>query len=104
MKNIRAWELKEKCDSNGNVYVKCFNGATIKDIKCYTQPTIERKPNLNIFNVCTNDLSLKLNNEQKSELQIANKIIELDNSIKENGIEVVISGLLPRGDRFETNR
>ena len=104
VKNIKAWELKEKCDSSGNVYVKCFNGATIKDMKCYTQPTIERKPNLIILHAGTNDLSLKLNNEQKSELQIANEIIELANSIKENGIEVVISGLLPRGDRFETNR
>ena len=104
VKNIKAWELKEKCDGSGNVYVKCFNGATIKDMKCYTQPTIERKPNLIILHAGTNDLSLKLNNEQKSELQIANEIIELANSIKENGIEVVISGLLPRGDRFETNR
>ena len=104
VKNIKAWELKEKCDSSGNVYVKCFNGATIKDMKCYTQPTIERKPNLIILHAGTNDLSLKLNSGQKSELQIANEIIELANSIKENGIEVVISGLLPRGDRFETNR
>ena len=91
VKNIKAWELKEKCDSSGNVYVKCFNGAMIKDMKCYTQPTIERKPNLIILPAGTNDLSLKLNNEHKYELHIANEIIELANSIKENGIEVVIS-------------
>ena len=104
VKNIKAWELKEKCDSSDKVYVKCFNGATIKDMKSYIQPTIERKPNLIVLHTGTNDLSLKLNNEQKSELQIANEIFELAKSIKENGIEVVISGLLPRGDRLETNR
>ena len=32
------------------------------------------------------------------------KFFELAKSIKENGIEVVIYGLLPRGDRLETNR
>ena len=84
--------------------LSALTGATIKDMKSYTQPTIERKPSLIILHAGTNDLSLKLNNEQKSELQIANEIIELANSIKENGIEVAISGLLRRGDKFATNR
>ncbi len=104
VKNIKAWELKEKCGNSGNVYVKCFSGATIKDMCSYTQPTIERKPNFVILHAGTNDLSLKINNEQKSELQIANEIIKLVNSIKVNDIEVAISGLIPHGDRFETKR
>ena len=46
VKNIHAWELKKKIGGNNNIYVKCFNGANIKDMHSYAKPTIDRKPNL----------------------------------------------------------
>ena len=58
-------------------------------MQSYTQPTIERKPNLVIHHAGINKLSQKINKEQKSELQIANEIIELANSIKESDIELL---------------
>ena len=38
VKNIHGWKLKEKCGRNENVYVKCFNGANIKDMHSYAKP------------------------------------------------------------------
>ena len=102
VKNVRGWELKEKCGHNNNVYVKCFSGANIKDMHSYAKPTIERKPNVIILHIGTNDLAPRRNEAVKSEVQIAQEIIELANETRQNGTEVVISGLVPRGDEYET--
>ena len=49
VKNMHRWKLKEKCGLNENVYVKCFNGANIKDMHSYAKPSVERKANVVIF-------------------------------------------------------
>ena len=84
--------------------MKCFNGANIKDMHSYAKPTIERKPNLIILHIGTNDLAQRRNEAEKSAVQIAHEIIELANEMRMNDTEVVISGLVPRGDDFETKR
>ena len=104
IKNINGWELKEKIGNNGIVHVKKFNGATIRDMHSYVIPTIEKKPNLIVLHVGTNDLPSRRGEEEKSEVQIAQEIIELANEIKENNIEVIISGLVARGDDYEEKR
>eukprot|EP00112_Aurelia_sp_Birch-Aquarium-sp1_P009895 Seg2143.1 transcript_id=Seg2143.1/GoldUCD/mRNA.D3Y31 product="hypothetical protein" protein_id=Seg2143.1/GoldUCD/D3Y31 len=104
VKNINAWELKKKIGENNNIYVKCFNGANIKDMHSYAKPSIERKPNLIILHIGKNDLAQRRNEAEKSAVQIAHEIIELANEMRVNGTEVVISGLVPRGDEFETKR
>ena len=81
--------------------MKKFSGATIRDMHSYTIPTIEKKPNLIVLHVGTNDLPSRRGEEEKSEVQIAQEIIELANEMKENNIEVIISGLVPRGDDYE---
>ena len=70
----------------------------------YAQPSIERKPNLILLHSGTNDLSLKIDGKEKTEVQIAEEIIDLAKSISDNGIEVIISGLITRGDRYESKR
>ena len=104
VKYIHGWKLKEKCGRNENVYVKCFNGANIKDMHSYAKPSVERKPNVVILHIGTNDLSPKRNEEEKSAVHIAQEVIELAKGIRENDIEVIISGLVPRGDEYETKR
>ena len=104
IKNINGWELKEKIGNNGIVHVKKFSGATIRDMHSYTIPTTEKKPNLIVLHVGTNDLPSRRGEEEKSEVQIAQEIIELANEIKENNIEVIISGLVARGDNYEEKR
>ena len=104
VKNVCGWELKEKCGQNNNVYVKCFNGANIKDMHSYAKPSIERKPNVIILHIGTNDLAPRRNEAEKSEVQIAHEIIDLANEMRLNDTEVVISGLVPRGDEYEMKR
>ena len=65
---------------------------------------VERNPNVVILHIGTNDLSPKRNEEEKSAVQIALEVIELAKGIRENDIEVIISGLVPRGDEYETKR
>ena len=105
IKNINGWELKEKCGNRGtNIVVKKFNCATTRDMYSYAQPSIERKPNLILLHSGTNDLPLKIDGKEKTEVQIAEEIIDLAKSISGNGIEVIISGLITRGDRYESKR
>ena len=84
--------------------MKKSSGATIRDMHSYTIPTIEKKPNLIVLHVGINDLPSRRGEEDKSEVQIAQEIIELANEIKENNIEVIISGLVARGDDYEEKR
>ena len=104
VKNIYGWKLKEKCGHNENVYVKCFNGANIKDMHSYAKPSLARKPNVVILHIGTNDLSPKRNEEEKSAVQIAQEVIKLAKGTRENDIEATILGLMPRGDEHETKR
>ena len=100
VKNINGWELKEKCGNQGmNIFVKNFNGATTRDMHSYAQPSIVRRPNLILLHSGRNGLSLKIDGKEKTEVQIAEEIIDLAKSISDKGIEVVISGLITRGDR-----
>ena len=104
IKNINGWGLKEKLGNNGIVYVKMFNGAMIRDMHSYAIPTIEKKPDLIVLHVGNNDLPSRRGEEVKSEVQIAQQIIELANEMKENNLEVIISGLVARGDDCEEKK
>ena len=84
--------------------MKCFNGANIKDTHSYAKPTIERKPNLILLHIGTNDLAQRRNEDEKSADQIPHEIIELANEMRVNDTEVVISGLVPRCDDLEIKR
>ena len=70
----------------------------------YAQPSIVRRPNLILLQSGRNGLSLKIDGKEKTEVQIAEEIIDLAKSISDNGMEVVISGLITRGDRYESKR
>ena len=63
--------------------VKCFTGANIKDMHSYAKPSVERKPNVVILHIGTNDLSPKRNAEEKSAVQIAQEVMELAKGIRE---------------------
>ena len=84
--------------------MKSFNGANIKDMHSYAKPTIDRKPNLILLHIGTNDLAQRRNEDEKSADQIAQEIIELASEMRVNNTEVVIAGIVPRGDDLETKR
>ncbi len=99
VKHVYGWELKNRCGDNCNVYVKSFPGATTKDMYSYSQPSIERKPDIAILHVGTNDLATRKGEEIKSEVEIAQGIVDLACHIKRHDIEVVVSGIIARGDK-----
>ena len=94
VKHVYGWELKERCGDDCNIYVKTFPGAITKDMYSYSQPSIERKSNIAILHVGTNDLVTR-----KSEVEISQGIIDLAEHIKNHGIEVVVSGIIARGEK-----
>ena len=100
VKNIKGWELKERCSSNENIHVRSFSGATTKDMNSYIQPTIDRSPDCILLHVGTNDLA----NKTKTEVEIAKEIVDLALLIRNKGITVVVSGLVPRYDYLEPKR
>lgn len=101
VKDVQGWELKKSCgDENENIFVKPFSGSTVKDMNSYCQPIIERAPDLILLHVGTNDLG----NNQKSDVNIAQDIIDLAKRIESHHIDVVVSGLVPRYDRYEPKR
>ena len=100
VKNVKSWDLKRRSENIENISVKVFNGATVKDMISYCQPSVERKPDKIILHAGTNDLS----NKKLSEVKIAESIVQLAKSIEEKGVKVVVSGLIARGDYLETKR
>ena len=100
VKNVNAWKLSQKCSSNEEIFVKTFPGATVNDMESYVTPSVQRKPQTIILHCGTNDL--RFNN--KSEVQISEDIVHLAKSIQSNGIDVIVSELIARGDRFEGKR
>ena len=77
------------------MYVKSFDGANIKDIHSYAKPSVERKPNLVILLIGTNDLSPKRNEEEKSAVQTAQGVIEWTIALK-----MAARNFLPRCTAF----
>ena len=100
VKHVYGWELKEKCGDNFNVYVKSFPRATTKDMYSYSQPSIDRKPDVAILHVGTNDLVTRRGEEMKSEDEIAQGIVDLADHIRSHDIEVVVSGVIARGEKY----
>ena len=99
VKNVKGWKLKPLCNKNEYIYVYDFPGATIKDMKSYSLPSIEKKPDMLILHCGTNDLKTK-----NSEVEISEEIISLAKSVQSNGIDVLVSGLIARGDELEGKR
>ena len=66
LKNVAGWKLKQLCEENENIYVHAFSGSTIKDMRSYCQPSLDRRPSQVIIHVGTNDLSDRKSRNYKS--------------------------------------
>ncbi len=100
LKDVKGWELNDRCGSHESVYVKSFSGSTVCDMESYIKPTIDRKPDCIVLHVGTNDLAKK----SKTDVEISKNIVDLAKNIEENGIKPIISGLIPRYDALEPKR
>ena len=64
-------------------------------MSAYVKPTLEEKPEAIILHMGTNDLR----SEDEPD-KIANDIVDVAVACKRTGCEIIISALLPRGDKF----
>ena len=65
----------------------------------YSQPSVERKPDIAILHIGTNDLVTRRGEEIKSKVEIAQSIVDLANHVRSYDIEVVVSGIIARGEK-----
>ena len=94
VKNVNGWQLSKSL-TNEKVFVKSFPSATTKQMSTYVKPTLEEKTDTIILHTRTNDLR----SEDEPD-KIANDIVDVALACKQTGWEVIISALLPRGDKF----
>ena len=87
VKHVNGWQLSDSL-KNDKTSVLSFSGASSKQMMTYVKPTIEEKPDFIILHTGTNDL---ISNPDPEE--IANSIVDIAVSCKENGSEVVVSAI-----------
>lgn len=94
IKYVKGWEVS---NTDRNVIVKSFSGATVNDMSDFLKPTARKQPDKLIIHAGTNDI------RYSSPKEIAKKIIELAENFKKdcNDTEVIISSLVTRCDREE---
>ncbi len=95
VKNIKGFKMKEATANQQNVHVYTFPGANIDDMNSHVTPTMKRNPDTIILHCGTNDLG-----GTDSVQTIAENIADLAKALKTNKNEVFVSGIVPRGDRF----
>ena len=77
------------------IFAKSISGAKTKCMKSYIIPTVELEPNVIVIHCAANDLR-----RQEQPEEIVYEIANLALSIKSKKNEVVVSGIIPRKDRF----
>ena len=80
---------------NEKASVLSFSGASSKQMMNYVKPMIEEKPEFIILHTGTNDLRSNADPEE-----IANNIVDVAVSCKENSSEVIVSTILPRRNQL----
>ena len=80
---------------NEKASVLWFSGASSRQMMTYIELTIEEKPDFIILHTGTNDLRSNADPEE-----IANSIVDVGVSCKENGLEVIVSAIFPRRDKL----
>mgnify|MGYP001796000317 CR=1 FL=1 len=83
----------------GKKIVKSFSGATVKDMHSYVEPSKGYESDLITVHCGTNDLR-----GSKKPDEISTAIIDLARNLKTDSNDVMVSGILPRRDKFDHKR
>ena len=97
-KHVNGWQLAKSL-MNEKASVLSFSGVSSKQMMPYVKPTIEEKPNFVILHTGTNDPRSNADPED-----IANSIVDVAVSCKENGSKKVVSAILPWRDKLNEKR
>lgn len=95
IKDIQAYKMRRRLPKNEKLFVKSFSGATVQDMVDYVKPSMRRKPDLIILHAGTNDLR-----SEKSAEIIASEIMNLALEMKCDTNDVMVSGIISRGDKL----
>lgn len=98
IKHLNGWKMSKKVDPGCKICVKHFAGTKTKCMKDYMQPSLKNPANLFTLHVGTNDFG----SEETAE-SIANTIINLATSLKNDQHGVSISNVLLRTDNANLN-
>ena len=97
LKDIDQLKVRKGLASNEKLYVKYYSGATVTDMESYVIPKKSFENDLIILHCGTNDLrSIKKPND------IVDEIIKLVFDMKTEKKELMISGIVPRRDHFNS--
>ena len=95
VKDTEQHKVRNGLANNEKVFVKHFSGATVNDLKSYVIPTKSFDNDRIILHCGTNDIrSIKNPND------IADEIINLALDLKTEKNDLMISGIVPRRDKF----
>ena len=96
IKKLNGYFLTRKVRHKYLIKVRSFSGAKVSCMVDHSKPTLrDDKPDHTILHVGTNDLRT-----EKTASQIANSIMDLTTSLKNNGNLVIVSGIVPRFDKL----
>ena len=95
---LNGWKMAKKTQSNCKIYVKTFSGATVSCMKDYMKPSLRNPSDHFILHVGTNDLSY-----QKYSMEIAESIINLACTLKNEIHDVSVSTIILRNDDKKLN-
>ena len=95
LKGIGQHKIRNGLGTGEKVYVKSFPGATINDMKSYGIPSKAYNNDVVILHIGTNNLK-----DAKNAQEIATEIIDIAVEMKSDKNEVMISGIIPRNDKF----
>ena len=92
IRNINYRDISKSCPKE-KIYVKAYPGADVSDMRHYSMPTAKRNPNTIFIHCGTN--SLQTHDTPES---LAQEIIDLATSLKNDDNEVIISSIICRSD------
>ena len=98
IKQIKSKDIRKNLKTNDKVYIKSFPGATVSQMKHYVKPSMEFKPDIILLHCGTNDLR----SDQTAD-DIANNILELGKTIKNDNNDVIIFSITARSDKHDKN-
>ena len=90
LRPINGYELKKESKSKDSVFVKCFPGATIEDMRSYSWPSMTENPSRAVLH-CGTDAPAKY---------IAIQLLTLACNLKTESNEIIVSGIVPRRDQW----
>ena len=70
VKNFKGWTLRPRCNTNEQIHVYDFPGATTRDMNSFSKPIVDKNPDNLILHCGTNELRTR-----KSEVEISIEII-----------------------------